>query len=274
MASLFGLFVFLFLLIFQPFHLNKLSESIHSVALGFGLTTAVVIGVMGVTFLPILPKFFCEERWTIGRELLWSFMNTAIVGLANALYAARIGIIDWSFGAVVQMEFYTLAVGIFPVGISVLLKEARLKRRYERQSDEINSSLKGHLVTKKKSLTAVADDTFITLSSETLNEYLCLKAQDLLYIRSADNYIEIYYKNDDKIVKKLLRSSLKAVAETLSAHRCFLRCHKSYLINLHKVERVSGNAQGYKLHVADAAVQIPVSRQYNDFIKQQLIDCS
>lgn len=271
-ALLFGLFVFIFLAIFQPFHLNTLSEKIFAAAFGFGLTTAAVIGITGAICLPLLPKFFSEERWTVGRQLLWSFAITAVVGLANVLFAARFGIVGWSLESILRMEFYTLAVGIFPVGISVLLKEARLKRRYERQSEEINSELEEHRITEKESSAINADDALITLSSENLSEHLSLKARDLLYVRSADNYVEIYYKSEHQIVKKLLRSSLKVVTEALRMHEQFFRCHKSYFVNLHKVERVSGNAQGYKLHMFGTTVKIPVSRQYNDVIKRRLTD--
>jgi DNA-binding LytR/AlgR family response regulator len=46
------------------------------------------------------------------------------------------------------------------------------------------------------------------------------------------------------------------------------RCHKSYLVNLAKVNHVSGNAQGYKLHLKDVEDQIPVSRKLNEEIKE------
>ncbi len=39
-----------------------------------------------------------------------------------------------------------------------------------------------------------------------------------------------------------------------------IRCHKSYIVNLNKVNRISGNAKGYKLQIDELDFLIPVSR--------------
>jgi DNA-binding LytR/AlgR family response regulator len=70
--------------------------------------------------------------------------------------------------------------------------------------------------------------------------------------------------------KKLLRNSLKAVTESLVEHPQLFRCHKSYLVNLLNVVHVSGNAQGYKLHLLNTDFRVPVSRQHNEEIKKRL----
>ena len=50
----------------------------------------------------------------------------------------------------------------------------------------------------------------------------------------------------------------------------FFRCHKSYLVNLHQVKHISGNAQGHKLHLFYGDELIPVSRKNNSIIKEKL----
>jgi DNA-binding LytR/AlgR family response regulator len=50
------------------------------------------------------------------------------------------------------------------------------------------------------------------------------------------------------------------------------RCHKSYLINLTQVAHISGNAQGYKLHLQNSTIEIPVSRTLNATIKEKFGD--
>lgn len=272
MFLLFGLFVFGFLVIFQPFHLTKLSGKLIFVALGFGLTTFMVVGLMNAVFLPIFPKFFSEEKWTVGRELLWSMINTVVVGLGNAFYVVWIGIGHWSFQMIFSIELYTLAIGVFPIGISVLLKEARLKKRFERGSSQINTGLENRRTTAPVNSRVEEDDSLLILPSDNRNEQFSLRYKDLIYVRSSDNYVEVYYMHEDRVTKKILRNSLKTIVETLSAHSQFFRCHKSYLVNLDKIERVSGNAQGYKLHLADLNSQIPVSRKYNAVIKKRLAD--
>jgi DNA-binding LytR/AlgR family response regulator len=45
-----------------------------------------------------------------------------------------------------------------------------------------------------------------------------------------------------------------------------MRCHRSYVVSRAAIERVSGNAQGYKLHLAAGQVVVPVARKYNDLL--------
>jgi hypothetical protein len=50
----------------------------------------------------------------------------------------------------------------------------------------------------------------------------------------------------------------------------FYRCHRTCLVNLYRVYKVSGNAQGYKLHVEGVEELSPVSRSLNEVIREKL----
>ena len=50
----------------------------------------------------------------------------------------------------------------------------------------------------------------------------------------------------------------------------FFRCHRTYLVNLDRVGHVSGNAQGYKLHLEGIDNLVPVSRSLNEEINLRL----
>ena len=82
----------------------------------------------------------------------------------------------------------------------------------------------------------------------------------LIFIKAANNYVEINYFEEESIKKYLLRNSIRKVEEQLS-HPSIKRSHRSYLVNLDKVGRITGNAQGYKLHFPfTAEFVVPVSR--------------
>lgn len=267
LCLLFGAFVFLFLFIFQPFGISSYPYGIVKLSLGYGMTTFVVMAVLNIALFSLLPNYFNEESWTVGKELSWNLLNIAIIGLANALFTGYVDIAHISVYTLTTYEFYTLVVGIFPVSISVLIKEAALTRRYETKSEAINTEIDAH---KKDLPPAPETNDNIFIPSDTANESLELKTGELYYIRSSDNYVEVYYHRQGKETKKLLRNSLKKVGELLADHPRFFRCHKSYLVNLDKVTHVSGNAQGYKLHLEGMEDTVPVSRQYNDEIKERL----
>jgi DNA-binding LytR/AlgR family response regulator len=290
LCLLFGSFVFLFLYFFRPFDISYSPVGVFNACLGYGLTTFVIMAVLNIALLPVFPKFMNEESWTVGKEIGWSLLNIFLIGLGNVLFGAFVGNVQVSFIGIAVVEMYTMAIGIFPVTVSVLVKEARLKKRYEQESQQINEGIREHIVpgveetkvtelTKEEAISAglvkgKSAPVLIRIDSENAGEYLELFPDDLLYIRSSDNYIEVFYTVQNVVSRKLLRNSLKAVSESLETDPRFFRCHKSYLVNLRKVTHVSGNAQGYKLHIPETDVQVPVSRQHNVVVKERLAGIS
>ena len=57
---------------------------------------------------------------------------------------------------------------------------------------------------------------------------LSIKHSNLLYIESADNYVQIWYLNKGVVTKFMLRNTLKAMEETFEGTNV-LRCHRSYM---------------------------------------------
>jgi DNA-binding LytR/AlgR family response regulator len=108
------------------------------------------------------------------------------------------------------------------------------------------------------------------LQSENANESLRISADAILFIASADNYVEVHFLEERQLKRKLLRNSLRAIAAQTTSAQSFWRCHKSYLVNLDRVVKTSGNAQGYKLHFLETDQSIPVSRAFNTELKQRL----
>lgn len=87
---------------------------------------------------------------------------------------------------------------------------------------------------------------------------LCLS--DLLYAKAEGNYIELTSYKDAQISTELKRISLTQFGSQISSHPNFFRCHRAYLVNMLRIENVSGNAQGYLLAFKATGVKIPVSR--------------
>lgn len=263
---LYGGFVFLFLLVFQPFGLRQAPQGILTISLGYGLTTLLVMAVLNIALPPLFPSYFSEENWTVGREIAWNLFNIGLIGLANLLYSRTLYFFSFSIKALLMMEGFTLAIGIFPIVASTLIKEARLKRKYERQSQTLNQAL-SEQVPAPNVATSVSR---LVIPSENAGESLSLAPGEFLYIRSADNYLEVFFEGPQGLERKVIRNSLKAVSANLAEQPHLFRCHKSYLVNLKKVQRVSGNAQGYKLHLPGLDQPVPVSRQWNEEIKNRL----
>jgi len=270
MCFFIGGFVFLFLFVFQPFGLNTLKHNIFEITLGYGFASLFVMAGLNILLVFVFPKYFSENNWTTLKAIFWSIINIGLIGLANAIYSAFIGIGYLSFHNLFWFEVYALVIGVFPTGVSVLVNQARLKSKFERESEKINLIFEK----PKEAKTEKYNLQEITIYSENGKDNFSLLPDDLLFIRASDNYVEVFYTTKNGGNYKLLRNSLKSIANSLSLQTYFFRCHKSYLVNLKQVKHISGNAQGYKLHLKETDELIPVSRTQNETIKERLILCS
>jgi tetratricopeptide (TPR) repeat protein len=148
-----------------------------------------------------------------------------------------------------------LSIAILPVFMAILIMERWMFSRHVKIAQDVSRKIQ--LADKKSS-----DDKIISLIAENDKDKLEIHISSLLYIEASDNYSAIYYRQDKQIHKSLLRSSLKRMEEQLQEFDFIVRCHKSYIVNLSQITKVSGNAQGYKLHISDVQFEIPVSRKF------------
>ena len=262
-ALIFGAFVFLFLAVFRPFGLTGWRGNVWLLALGYGATTTLVMLLLNVVVPVLMPQWFDEERWTVGREIGWVLVNLASIGAANLMYSHLAGIGGLGWWDLLRFEGYTLLVGIFPVSLGVLWNEYRLARRYQNSSAAMNTGIGTHQH-------QAASPVRVVIPSETAQEDLELGLDELLFLRSDGNYVEVHHLEQGRPVRTVLRCSLKRAEEALAAHPSLLRCHKRHLVNLDRVRHVSGNAQGYHLFLEAEVDPVPVSRSLNDQLPELL----
>jgi DNA-binding LytR/AlgR family response regulator len=166
-----------------------------------------------------------------------------------------------------EAQLITLQVGVFPVAFIVFRKQMVLYRRYIAEAKTVNEDI--HQPGEAKPVEAPAEE-LIRLQGEGQKEELVLHPQHLFFIASADNYVRVQYGKEGRPESVLIRSTLKKMEEQLAAHPYFFRCHRMYLVNLQLVDRVSGNAQGLRLHLQGSEEPIPVSRSLTQTVKDRL----
>jgi DNA-binding LytR/AlgR family response regulator len=95
-----------------------------------------------------------------------------------------------------------------------------------------------------------------------------IKKENLLYLESAENYVNICYLNKNKVSKYLLRDTLKKMEENFSGTE-IIRCHRSYMVNFDKVKVMRKDKDGLKLELDNPSVtDIPVSKTYVNTVMQ------
>ncbi len=260
-----GFFVYLFLLFFRPFGLNTIpSEALHFILIGYGLICSSILFIDLIVIPFLFPSIFKEEKWTVGKEIIYILWNISTIGLGNAFYTHWQWNVNFTIQWLLNFQFMTLMVAGLPVFALVLIKQITLLRKILKETHLLNQTMN-----HKKRLDAFQEE-MILISAENPRDNLMIRAYDLMYINAADNYIEVHYLENGSMKKKLIRSSLKNARNDLRAYTAFYRCHRAWIVNLDMVKSITGNSQGYRLLIENSELQIPVSRNLNLEIGQRL----
>lgn len=268
-ALLIGVFVGLFLLVFQPFGIAKWQTPDKTLKiLGFGFVGFAVTALHFLLWPRLFPAAFSDRVWTVGKAILLIVTNILFIAIANQLYLIALtgekpGVSGW-----VSMLVGTFLVGIFPSAGAVVTGYVIRLRQYVRQAAELPVPTHTPPVADSAGAEPI-ETTALTLVADNEKDTITLQPHELLYIESSDNYCTVVYLKNGQPVKPLLRSSLSRLEGQIDRPD-IVRCHRSFIVNLDRVEKVTGNAQGYKLHLLGGQFQIPVARKYNDSLVAQL----
>jgi hypothetical protein len=253
-----GLFVSVFLLIFKPFGSGAyVLEGRAWILWGYGFVTFLILLVNMLVWPAVFHGLFNETKWNVAKGIGFQFWHIISIGAANLLFAAFVGGKDIRPLAVPGFLLQALAVGFFPVTIGIYSIQSYLLKKYAESTKRINDSI---LSLESRTAEPKEDPQSIAFSSESGKEEVEIRLQDLLFIKSVDNYVEIYRTDDDQIKRIFLRSSLKRIEQDLKDHPFMFKCHRAFMVNVNNISRVTGNSQGYQLIFKGIEFVIPVSR--------------
>lgn len=245
-----------FLLFFQPIEIIDFSKKdVFYLVAGLTLTTFLTLTINLIILPSLFPKFF-HKNWNIKREIIWNiWMLLAISSSYLLIYSKLFGLIDIHFSDIGKI----ILMGFLPVSVLIIINQDRLLRSNLKSAQLLNQKL----IEKKEQ-----QNRLISFESDYKNDEITIKPNSLYLIKSADNYIEIYYQTDEGIKKHLLRSTLKKAETTILEFDFFVRCHRSYIINTNYIKEIQGNSQGYKITIENIDFPILVSSKYfSDFKK-------
>ncbi|ROI02112.1 LytTR family transcriptional regulator [Chryseobacterium sp. G0240] len=241
-----GVGVYLFLITLQPFG----TESFHhpykylllfpySIIFGSAFFTANLVALLW-------------NNWNIGLELfkvsIALILGSALSYFYNSLCISHV---ELSLDNYFYMLLYSLAIGIPVAAIYILSRYIYLKNTHEHLARDISRQL----IDKK---TETCHKQLIISAGNTK---IIINESDFLCAQSMENYCSIYFSEDGMIKKHLLRISLSSLLQQIETSG-IKKCHRSYIVNLKKVNDLKGNAQGYKLILPKIDFEIPVSRSF------------
>lgn len=243
---LIALSVIFILTIFQPFGTAEFNHPYKRLLLaGYG----GVIFVMGILYYGISELFISskmKDSWNIINELLFLISNVFLSLVGCYLYYGILFSRKISLSSFVDFLNFAGSVAAIPVGVYLIFIYMQYKGVSHLKTSE----------SVEKNFNSGSDR--IALTGTSKNEKIELDIDDLLYIKSNDNYVIIYLRENGAIKKKMLRNTLNRI-ETM-VEKSLIRCHRSFLVNPIKIQAINGNITNSKLRIDGSDIEIPVSR--------------
>jgi hypothetical protein len=273
-AFLASFIVFAILFFGEPFQLDTVPVTTKfNLSLAYGTATLLVTTLFLVVAPLFFPAIFDSRYWTVGKEIMFFCIILACISVANACINVVANQTPFTVGMLLRMAGNTLIVGIVPITLSVLVKQQLLLRHYQRGANTINQEVAGKALQPKnplgQPLNPAITKTFLIVG-DNQGESISLGLAEWMAAEANDNYVRIFFEGPKGEGSVLFRTTLKKVETQLQEHAGMYRCHKSFLVNLQKVSHLSGNAQGYRLHMVNSGLQIPVSRSLHTELKENL----
>lgn len=250
-----GFGVFLFILFFQPFPLDYADRNNMLVfEAGMGLILFLYIVLVRVGFNSLIQNYSQSNHEAKLPYYFGGFSILVLSSVTFAFYLRYVGSVDITFYLMFKVIIICMAAPVI-----LFLYDSRKELR--KQNDFLLEEERLLI----KDVDKIEDPQLnkpIEFVSENKNEKLNLTASNIVFIKSADNYVEIFFKEGDELKKKLLRTTLKNIELQVKPFPFFIRCHRSFLVNFHFIEKLTKNYGNNWIKIAGYTEQIPVSRQY------------
>lgn len=225
---LIGLWLFIFAFIIKPFDDGTINlRAWFLISFGFSVMAFLCYAILAVLQKSVYEKI---SKWNINYEIvsLLFFYVIYFFGI-YAYYKSPILNGGYSFEEFFVVIFIKVALILTPVII--------LARRYLIK-----------LILLKEDI--------LNFRGENKLDVLKIKKDDLVCVSNAQNYVEIFYIENGKLVSKLIRSSLKKVQEDFDF---LMQIHRSHLINpAHFKSWRNPNT------IILTQIELPVSKNYKE----------
>ena len=249
-----GVFVFLFL--FQPLQIDVLAtRDKYILVIGLGIITFLSLSLNLLILPSLFPKILNGSSWNVKKEIFWDLWILFTVSVGYFLYYKTLGIMEFGFDMIIKL----ILIAIVPTSVLITFNRNRLLRSHLKLANELNKKLK-----ENKSI----PDKLVHFMSDYQKDNLSIKVSLILFIRSANNYIEVFWKEDQAVKSQMVRCSLTKAEEVLREDKFIFKSHRSYMANINHIDRIEGSSQGYRLYFEKVDFPVPVSKNYIHKLKE------
>lgn len=244
----------LFINVYAPFGVNTWGN-INKWELLVYSSFVILTGVLMVAISRIVMFFYCKHnQLSILTYLLWVFMEILLMALVYSFFDKYI-LNDprFFFDTLIKIIQYTALVIVIPYSAMWLYLS------WQDKNDQLKEMIKSH--TGSSQICAM-----VSFNDEKGQLKISIKTQDILYLKSADNYVFIFYRAESKISKYMLRTTMSKLEDELKKSK-IIRCHRSYMVNIDSVKIIRKESDGLKLELdTKEFLIIPISKTYQQSV--------
>jgi len=255
-----GAITFLILVLFRPFGFALLGWGmLLGLALLFAAAASFSVWAVVHVLQYLSPRSFHEDAWTVGKELALILIVMGGIAALVFLFFVFMGGASQGLWPLLEVVIVrTLAISLLPILVMVLFEQYHYQKKQRLQAQKLNKRLQRQH--------GAAPSGILQIEAENGKIALQLAPDEIIYLKSEGNYVEVFFLHTGKIEKKLVRNRLKVLEDKLPSST-FFRCHKSYVVNIGRIRRIEGNARNFELLLQGSTERIPVSRSKSSELK-------
>lgn len=257
-AAVCALFIYVFLLFFQPFGVNNYQP-------GEKISLELVLGILWIVPALFLTLCFNEfvlrpifiKKYNFTTLIPWFLYQFLAMGTSSFLvYNALGNFHDFYWSSYFKHVLEISSVLVFPfLGTLFYFNYLKVAENY----DEIVST----------SRDVDQLDEIVLLRGDYKNDQIAIRPKKIIYIKSEDNYLGLFLLEQGKVNKYLIRATLNHFEHTLKSP-LFVRCNRSSIVNLFHLETASQRSGNLMLKLNFVDEPIKVSKSNRSSILEKL----
>lgn len=245
--------VFLIIALLQPLNIGQrnIQNNPFLTAAVYAGASAAILSLNAIWFL-IFPKWFVQENWTLGKELLVAFYQFFSIAVVIWIIKHFRGVATDESG-IGNSFFLAIAIGLLPYLIATFVRHNYLLKQHTKEVAQLNQQLSVDQSTNTEHINSEKLLLIPKLESP-------VAVSDFLYAESRGNNLLIQSEQNNKPVVYTVRSTLNEFVEANRHFTQLFRCHRSFIINMDRILKVEGNAAGYQVLLHNQLPAVVVAR--------------
>lgn len=248
-----GLYSAFFIGAYSPFNINQWGISFY--------LEYIILGIAVITVSQFLLRpIFGFKKFKVYSLILWGIFEMLL--MAFVLFMIYSPAFDnWSDRIYDYLDTIRIVGLVVTVPYLLVVLYLAFKEKLSAIKDD-GKNIPGAFPNK--------GDKLLTITGENDKVILAIKYYQLLYIKSAGNYLELYYLKGEKLAKELVRGRLKELEKKI-VNTNVVKVHRSYLVNVRHISSLKKTKKSYEIivqHIPD--VIIPVSSGFKASFEEAL----